>query len=109
MVEKVNVGKAVLLTICTFGLWGIFWFIALTDELNLVTHEEEGVHGVKAWVFSVLTLGIYGIYWAYRIGKKVELLKGSKNSTGIKYAILQFFLLGIVVFALAQDALNEYA
>ena len=64
-------------------------------------------------LLTIVTCGIYGWYWAYKMGEKVDMIKAqngqSSSNSGILFIILQALGLGIVNYALAQDALNHTA
>ena len=54
-----------------------------------------------------MTCGIYTIVWAYKIGEKRDIVAGENSSSGIIYLLLSIFGFGIIVYALAQDAINK--
>lgn len=106
-VQKRDLAKALILSIITCGIYAIYWFIKLTDEMNLVTGNEKDTSGGTAFLLNLITCGIYGIYWAYKMGQKRDSLDDKDSSSGIIYLVLAIFGLGIVVYALAQDAINK--
>lgn len=107
-----SVATAIILSIITCGIYGIYWFVKLTDETNAAV-GEEGTTGGMAFLFTLITCGIYSWYWMYKQGEKLDNLavkKGQASSSrGILYLILSFFGLGIVSYALMQDSLNKLA
>ena len=109
MVQKRNIAVAIILTIVTCGIYGLYWFVKLTDEMNYVSGHRNDTSGVMALILSVVTCGIYTYYWSYKMGEKTDALERTNGSKGILYLILTFIGLGIVVYALAQDSLNKYA
>lgn len=105
-IEKRDLVKAIVLTIVTCGIYGIFWFVKLTDEMNAMTGRQNETSGGISFLLTLVTCGIYGIYWAYKMGEKADEL--SENSSNkILYLVLQLFGLGIVVYALSQDTINK--
>lgn len=111
-VQKRDIVTCVLLSIVTCGIYGIIWFINLTDDVAKLSEDNE-LSGGKAFLFTLLTCGIYGFYWAYKIGKDIYIaqekhgLPQTDNST--IYLILEIFGLGIVTFCLAQSDVNKMA
>lgn len=105
-IQERSIVKAVLFTILTCGIYYIYWFVKLTNELNQATSEPDRSGGV-AYLLSLLTCGIYSLYWSYKLGKKADLVAGKNNSSEIIYLILDILGLDIVVMILAQDALNK--
>ena len=70
LIVKREIVMAVVLSFITCGIYGIYWFIVMTDDANKVSGQNE-TSGVMAFVFSLLTCGIYAFYWNYKIGKQV--------------------------------------
>lgn len=101
---------SILLTIITCGIYGIYWFIVLTDEVNQMSGEDDTSGGI-AFLLTLVTCGIYGIYWAYRLGIKTGIMKekrgGGSSDDRVAYLLLELFGLGIIVFALAQNEINN--
>lgn len=105
---------SVIYTIITCGIYGIYWFICITDE-SLEATETYGTSGGLSFVFSLLTCGLYGLYWAYKLGERLDIEKQRRGlsygsaSTGILYLILDLFGLTIITLALAQSELNNFS
>lgn len=113
MVQKREIVTCVLLSIVTCGIYGIVWFINLTDDVARLSNDNE-LSGGKAFLFTLLTCGIYGFYWAYKIGKDIEIAETERNlpatsDNSVLYLILQILGLGLVVYCLAQSEINRMA
>ena len=107
VIKKRNAFLCILFTILTVGIYGLYWYVCLTNDTNkLSKHKTAG--GVAAIFFTILTLGIYGLYWYYMLGKKVGDFDGG-SSEGILYLILGLIGFGIIAEILAQGALNRVA
>lgn len=112
MIKERNIITQILLTIVTCGIYGVYWFITLTDDAAKANNDPEFT-GVKAFLFTLITCGIYGIYWNYKIGKEIfeanqkHGINASDNS--VLYLILSIFGLSIVTYCLAQNELNTMA
>ncbi len=108
-----NIAVCIILSIVTCGIYGIYWFVVLTDEVNTASgHSQDGTSGVVSFLLTLITCGIYGLYWAYKLGEKICEAKASRNmpsdsSTGVIYLLLELFGLGIITYALAQNELNK--
>ena len=110
--EKRNIAVAIILTIVTCGIYGIYWFIVLTDEANKFTEDpQKETNGGIAFLLTLVTCGIYGLYWAYKQGEKLDndfVKSGMTNgSRGILYLILSLVGFSIVAYALMQDSINK--
>lgn len=103
-----NIAVAIILTIVTCGIYGLFWFVKITDETNELSGDTTQTSGGLALVLTIVTCGIYGIYWAYRLGEKVDNINGANGgSSAILFLILQLFGLGIINYGIAQDTINK--
>ncbi len=114
MIQKRGIGLSILLTIVTCGIYGIFWFISLTDDIKRVSGDESLPSGGMAFLLTIVTCGIYGFYWAYKMGKALQEIQTRANIAAVSdnsvlYLILQIFGLGIVNYALMQNSLNVVA
>lgn len=111
IITRREIAVAIILSLVTCGIYGIYWFIVMTDDANRVS-DEYGTTGVMAFLFSILTCGIYQIYWHYKIGKKMYEAgqKYGKNisDNAILYLILSLFGFGIVNYCLIQNDLNKF-
>lgn len=110
MISTRNVGLAILFTILSCGIYGIYWFVKLTDESTELSGIES-TSGIMAFIFSILTCGIYSIFWAYNMGKKLSDAQGRNGLHGgdnsALFLILSIFGLQIVVYAIAQSDINR--
>ncbi len=112
MIKKRDIVTSVILTIVTCGLYGIYWFVVLTDDVGRVT-EDNSISGGVSVLLYFLTCGLYGIYWAYKMGQKLytyseENKKGLADNS-IAYLIIQLIGFGIINYCLIQNDLNKLA
>jgi membrane protease YdiL (CAAX protease family) len=111
MIEKRNIALYVIVTLVTCGLFGLYWFVVLTDDTNKLAGEAD-TSGVIALLLTIVTCGLYGLYWAYKRGEKIDKAKQMRNipasNGGILYLILYFFG-GIIAYALIQNEINNLA
>lgn len=107
-----NIVTCIILTLITCGIYGIYWFIVITDEANMIS-DDKGPTGGMAFLFTILTCGIYGIYWNYKIGQRLYQAGHKYNlpigDSSIIYLLLSIFQLSIVNYALMQSDLNRFA
>lgn len=112
VIKEKNIAVAIILSIVTCGIYGLYWFVTITDETNQLTNSQMA-QGVMALILTIVTCGIYGWYWAYKLGEKVDILKQQRgvasSNSSILFVLLQFFGLGIVNYVLAQSEINNYA
>ena len=112
MIKERNIVVAILLSFITCGIYGIYWFITLTDDAAKVNGDPDFT-GVKALIFTLITCGIYGIYWNYKMGK--EMYEANKKNgidtsdNSILYLVLGLFGLSIINYCVIQNELNTLA
>ena len=110
MIQQRNIAVCIILSIVTCGIYGIYWFIVLSNDTNTVSNAENATSG---GVLSLITCNIYGLYWAYKQGEKIDKAKTDRgipsSNSGVIYLILCFVGLGIVAEALMQNELNSLA
>lgn len=111
MIEKRNIATAVILSIVTCGIYGIYWFIKLNDEINSLSGNTNDTSGGMAFLFTLITCNIYGLYWMYKMGEKLDVVYAGKGmptqSRGMLYLVLSLFGLSIISYALMQDSINK--
>ena len=107
-IQPRNIALCVLLSLVTCGIYSIYWFIKLTDEMNLLVDDNKTASGGMAFLYSLITCGIYSFYWSYKMGDKTDNLDGNINgSKAILYLVLLFLGFGIIVYVLLQDTINK--
>ena len=112
MIREKNIATCILLSIFTCGIYGIVWFITLTDDTSIAS-DDKSLSGGMALLLTIITCGIYKIYWNYVMGKRIceakekAGLRGNDNS--ILYLILCLCQLDIVNYCLMQSDLNDIA
>ena len=109
-----SIPLCIVLSIVTCGIYGIYWFVCLANDLNAVAEEPNGTSGGMAFLFSIVTCGIYALYWMYKAGTQIAKAKSLRglsadNSAGILYLILSLIGFGIISYALIQNELNNIA
>lgn len=110
MKQERNIAVAIILSIITCGIYGLYWFVVLSDDVKDYSNDQEMMSGGVALLLTIVTCGIFGIYWAYKLGKnmftaqQINNLPATDNS--IVYLLLEFFGLGIVAWAIIQSDLN---
>lgn len=108
--QKREIATSVILSIVTCGIYGIYWFIKLTDDVKYAADDRNLASGGTAFLLTLVTCGIYGYYWAYKMGQTMSVaqqrygLPAKDNS--VLYLVLQIFGLGIVNYILIQSDLN---
>lgn len=111
-IEERNIAIAIMLSFITCGIYGIYWFVKMTDEAKQLSSSDNAGGGL-AFVYTLITCGIYMIYWNYKMGKNMY-EAGQKYGINIEdnsiiYLVLSLIGLGIVSECLMQNDLNKFA
>ena len=110
MKEERNIAVAIILTIVTCGIYGLYWFVVISDDVKDYSNDQEMMSGGVALLLTIVTCGIFGFYWAYKLGKNMFSAQQMNNlpatDNSVLYLILELFGLGIIVWAIIQNDLN---
>lgn len=114
MVEKRSIALCIVLSIVTCGIYAIYWFICMVNEVNLVSDDKEAMSGGVVFLLSIVTCSIYLWVWMYQAGDRLNKAKAMRgmptdSSLGIIYLLLSIFGLQIISYALIQNELNKVA
>ena len=112
MVREKNIALCIVFTIITFGIYGLYWIICITND-SLELSSEHGTTGGWVVLFSIITFGLYTLYWAYKMGERIDIIRQKHgfvgNSTnGILYLILCIVGLSIISLAIMQSEINRF-
>ncbi|MWV46307.1 DUF4234 domain-containing protein [Paenibacillus sp. HJL G12] len=112
MIGQRNIVLAIILSLVTCGLYGIYWFIVMTNEVGILS-KDYSFTGGKHFLLTLITCGIWTFIWAYQIGQHVAEAQRQRgqavSDNSILYVILTFFGLSIVTYALVQNDVNQLA
>ena len=112
MIQQKSIAVCIILSIVTCGIYGIYWFICLSNDANTASNTF-GTSGGTAFLLSLITCGIYGLYWAYKQGEKIDAAKNNRgiasSNSGILYLLVGIVGFSIVAYALMQNELNNLA
>ena len=110
MKEERNIVLNLILTIITCGIYGLVWFVQITDDAREYSGDTEIQSGVLALVLTIITCGLYGFYWDYKMAKMLQDAQSKNNlpanDNTIMYVILHLVRLEIVNYCLMQNDLN---
>jgi len=111
MKEEKNIVLNIVLTVITCGIYGLVWFVQMTDDAKELSNDTEMVSGGLAVLLTIITCGLYGFYWCYKMGKMIASAQSSlglnANDNSILYIVFQAIGLGIVNYCIMQSDLNE--
>ena len=61
-IAKRDLAITIILSIVTCGIYGLYWFVVLSEDVNTLT-DDHSVSGATALILTIITCGIYGYYW----------------------------------------------
>lgn len=108
MIKNRNIVLCIIFSIITCGIYDIYWFICLNNDMNTIAKDDFQTSGGVVFLLTLVTCGIYGWYWSYRMGQKMDMLKPNGNHA-ILFIVLQIFGLGIVNYCIMQSEINTRA
>ncbi len=95
--QQRNPITVILLTLITFGIYGIYWQVVTKNEMN-----ARGATIPTAWL---LIVPLVNIWWLWKYCEGVEHVTGSKLSTILAFLVL--WLASIVGIGIIQDTFNK--
>lgn len=111
MVMQRNIAICIILTLVTCGIYGIYWYICLANDVNTVSGIQDASGGT-VFLLTIVTCGIYGMFWAFKCGEKLDTAKQRRglpaSNGGILYLLLYIFG-GIIAYAIIQNEINKLA
>ena len=94
---KRSVAAVIVLTLITFGIYGIVWMVKTKREM-----VTQGADIPTSWLMIV---PIASIYYMWKWSGGVELVTKGKFSQVITFILI--FVLGLIGFAIIQSELNK--
>ena len=106
-IKNRNIVTAILLTLVTCGIYGIYWAIMLAKEaVSVKDPNDDGILEIVLMLFLPF-LGFFLAEKKFAEGCQMKGIPHSDNS--ILYLILGLVGLGIVNFCMMQNELNKIA
>lgn len=109
MVQKRNIALCIIFSLITCGIYEIYWYVCLADDINTVSGVRDTSGGLVL-LLTFVTCGIYGLFWAYKCGEKIDAAKqrrGIASSNGGVLYLLLYIFGGIIAYALIQNEINN--
>lgn len=112
MIKERNIALCIVLSIITCGIYGIVWYVMMTDDIRNLRNGKT-VSGGEALLYTIITCGIYSIYWNYKMPKELyesRIEKGEiASDDSILCLILSLLGFGIISWCVIQNDLNKLA
>jgi len=106
-IKPKSIALGIILSIITFGIYGLFWMAAINDDINEIVGDTKATSGGLVVLLSIITFSIYGIYWAFKMGEKVDKIKGYGDMSNVLFLVLAIFGFDLINYAFMQDAIND--
>ena len=107
-INKRSIVVCILLSIITFGIYGIYWLYLLVKNTRSIQKNTTSCTGE---MLCLIFVPFYSLYWWYTRGEKVKQEFSQHNyastGNGIVYLILAIFGLSIVSMAIMQSDFNS--
>ena len=97
--KKRNPFLVLLLSLITFGIYALVWYVKTKNEMN-----AKGAEIPTAWL---IIIPFVNFYWLWKFCGGVELVTNKGITTGV--AFLLIFFLSVIGLAIIQSELNKVA
>lgn len=108
--------KFLLLSIITFGLYGLYFMTTLTSDVNTVCEgdNESTTNFFIMIILGCITCGLYPFWWYYKLGNRLNKAGHifgvdipDSGTTFIFYAILSPFTFGLISLLLFYRMIDD--
>jgi len=111
--ERRNIAVAIILSIVTCGIYGIYWLYKIAEGFyNTPTQERVETTPGMTVLLMIVTCSVYAIYCYYKWGRataEIWASHGRKDEDkAILYLLLSIFGFAIVCDALIQNDFNQW-
>jgi hypothetical protein len=96
-VKRVEPIMVIILSIITFGIYALIWYVSTKDQLN-----ANGAKIPTAWL---LIVPILDIYWLWKFCEGLDFVTNKRVEGVISFLLLAF--LGVIGMAIIQDSINK--
>lgn len=108
--QQRNIVLAIIFSLITCGIYNIYWFIVLTNDVGRLSGDNSFTGG-KHFLLSLITCGIWSFIWSYQLGKNIAEAQRQRGlpstDNSVLYLVVTLLGLGIVTHALAQLEVNK--
>lgn len=70
--EQRSISKGVIYSLCSLGVYALYWFVRLTDEAHAAVGRKTTATGVRALIYTFFTCNIYLFYWMLQMGETLQ-------------------------------------
>jgi len=102
MKENRSMIVVILLSIITFGLYGLYFYHAYARDMNIVcAGDGKKTAGLIAFILlSFITCGIYSIVWLYKVGDRINenCIRKGMASPCTGGSLLVWSIVGSIIF-----------
>jgi hypothetical protein len=109
-VENRNIATAIILSLITCGIYGIYWLYTIVRDVDIITGNED-----ETTIQFILCAFVpfYSLYWLYTRDKRLA-DAGARygvavSDNAILFLILALCELDIISWALLQNDINNFA
>ncbi len=101
MIKKRGLAVLILLSIITFGIYGLYWIYNLAKDVNTICDGDgKQTSGLLKYILlGLITFGIYNLVWVYMLGDRLQ-DNAQKYNINIKESggtVLLWLILGSLI------------
>lgn len=110
--RKLSIVLYIILSLITFGIWGIVWFFKLAGDLSKL-RPQDNISPLRDFLLSLITFGIYGVYLMYKFPISVFKAEKDQNLDTTDFSVVSIILtvlgVGIIPWCMMQARMNSLA
>lgn len=117
-IQKRNPIMVVILMLITCGLYSLYWYYKMYEELSSITNQTPTQNSYAVDLFiSIITCGLWGFYVDYKISKQLHEIRKKYNLSGDDSSniilvldvgsLFTFYFLFLITSAIQQDEWNQ--
>jgi heme/copper-type cytochrome/quinol oxidase subunit 2 len=93
-----SLGKLILLSIVTFGIYSLVFQSRLIKDINLTAASDgKKTKGLLVMILlSAITFGIYGIVWTVMFTQRVE-NENKRRNTGVQFSVTDWVIYSVLL------------
>ncbi len=109
-VQQKSIGKCILFSFLTCGIYTIYWMYSTLNDLYYFDGSNESA--AKDIILGILTCGIY-YFWVWaKMSRMISSVRVKNNlpetNNAVLFIVLYLFGLGLVNLCIVQDNINAF-
>lgn len=92
MIQRRSIAMCIILSLVTCGIYGIYWFVVLTDDANTLLPDNKGLNNTSGGVAFLLSLVTCGYMVFIGLISRVKRLTKQKQQEELCQVTQELFI-----------------